>query len=157
MLLKKYLLNSVKRQEINNYDHWKRLVGLIPLWGESWERKSLMQPENKFSWKRRRVFIIIWWFETRSLKFRYFRMKTVEGRVSFAKILRKAKNCDGGNGSSGNSINSVQMFSQFSGSGDIRVLFSWFLCFYYLFSLNWVHSVWPRCYAIYWSPKLFVS
>ena len=113
VLLRKYLLNSVKRQEINNYDHWKRLVGLIPLWGKSWERKLLMQPENKFSSKRRRVFIIIWWFETRSLKFRYFRMKTVEGRVSFAKILRKAKNCDGGNGSLGFLLIASKCFHNF--------------------------------------------
>ena len=115
----------------------------------------LMQLRNKFSSKRRHVFQIFWWFETRSFKFRYFRTKTVEGRVSLAKILRKAKTCDGGNGSLGFLLIASKCFHDFPEAATSES-FSADFYFYYLFSLNWVHSVWPRCYVIYWSPNLFV-
>ena len=40
-------------------------------------------------------------------------MKTVEGRVSLAKILRKAKTCDGGNGSLGFLLIASKCFHNF--------------------------------------------
>ena len=79
----------------------------------------------------------------------------MEGRVSLVKILRKAKNCDGGNGSLQILLIASKCFHDFPEAATSES-FSADFYFYYLFSLNWVHSVWPRCYVIYWSPKLFV-